>query len=361
MNIVKRFLNWFGHLIESYFMGKGDRYMIGQGRQPKQPPLLFNETQKIIRKVSELTGRKMIFYWTSSRGNVCDNDVIALYELIEKIGNSQKAGIFIKSRGGDVEAALRIANLLRENCSDLVAYLPLECASAATMVCLGANEIHMGPMAHLSAIDSSLRHNLSPIDETDNRRVSVSQDELSRLISLWDKSSKDHHGNPYSEIFKYVHPLVIGAIDRSSSLSIRICQEILSYHIDDIDKCERISRHLNSEFPSHSYPITFREAEKIGLNVKRLGKEVNKLLLDVNSLYSEMAQPALTDYDEINYHDNEILNILEAQDIQIFYQNDKDWNYIREERRWQALNDGSSWRKIEVIDGKQVKSLLHIR
>jgi hypothetical protein len=41
-----------------------------------------------------------------------------------------------------------------------------------------------------------------------------------------------------------------------------------------------------------------------------------------------MAQKALTDYDENNYHDNEILNILEASCTQIYYQNDKDWNYI---------------------------------
>jgi hypothetical protein len=327
----------------------------------KEPPLLFSSTQEIIKNLSEFTSRKIICYWTSSRGSVCDNDVVALYEILEKIGASEKVGIFIKSSGGDVEAALRIVNLLRERYINLVAYIPLECASAATMICLGANEIHMGPLAHLTAIDSSMRHDLSPIDETDNRRVSVSQDELSRLVGLWNLSAKDHHGNPYTDIFKYVHPLVIGAIDRASSLSIKICQEILSYHIDDKNECLRISTHLNSDYPSHSYPITAREAKAIGLNVKALDKQINDKLLDISELYSEMAQKALTDFDETNYHDNEIINIIEAEDIQIFYQNDKDWNYIKEERRWQSLNDESSWRKIEMINGMQAKTTLHIR
>jgi hypothetical protein len=94
--------------------------------------------------------------------------------------------------------------------------------------------------------------------------------------------------------------------------------------------------------------------------VSDLDKNVNALLSDVNELYSEMAQKALTDYDEYSYHDNEILNILEANDIQIFYQNDKDWNYIKEERRWQTQNNESSWRKIELKSGKEVKSRLHI-
>ena len=326
----------------------------------KEPPLLFSDTQKIVKRISDLTNRKIICYWTSSRGSVCDNDVVALYEVLEKMGESSKAGIFIKSSGGDVEAALRIVNLLREKYDDLVAYIPLECASAATMICLSANEIHMGPLAHLTAIDSSLRHDLSPTDNT-NRKVSVSQDELSRLIKLWSSSSKEHHGNPYSDIFKYVHPLVIGAIDRASSLSIKICQEILSYHIPDEKKCLSISKHLNSEYPSHSYPITSREASNIGLNIKKLDKTINNELLDISELYSEMAQKALTDFDESNYHDNEILNIIESENIQIFYQNDKDWNYMKEERRWQTLNDESSWRKIENKNGKQIKGTLHIR
>ena len=327
----------------------------------KEPPLLFSQTQDIITKLESLTQRNILCYWTSNRGSVCDNDVIALYEILEKIGPAEKAGIFIKSGGGDVEAALRIVNLLRERFSNLIAYIPLQCASAATMICLGANEIHMGPLAHLTAIDSSLRHDLSPIDETDNRRVTVSQDELSRLISLWNSSSKDHHGNPYTDIFKYVHPLVIGAIDRASSLSIKICQEILSYHIEDAQECLRISRHLNSDYPSHSYPITSREATKIGLNVKHLTSDMNNALLRVSQQYSEMAQKALTDFDEYNYHDNEILNIIETKGMQIYYQNDKDWNYIKEERRWQILNDESSWRKVEILNGQQVKNTLHIR
>jgi hypothetical protein len=191
--------------------------------------------------------------------------------------------------------------------------------------------------------------------------VSVSQDELARIVSLWNANSKEHHGNPYTDIFQYIHPLVVGAIDRSSSLSIKICKEILSFHIKDEAECDRISKILNSDYPSHSYPITTREAKRIGLKVSVLDAKVNDLLLELNALYSEMAQKALTDFNENNYHDNEILNIHEARGVQIYYQNDKDWNYIQAERRWQTLNDESSWRKIEKTNSKKVKSILHIR
>ncbi|MBF0224612.1 MAG: ATP-dependent Clp protease proteolytic subunit [Desulfobacterales bacterium] len=327
----------------------------------KQPPVLFDKTQSIISKIESILNCKALVYWNSERGNVCQNDVLALYELFKKVGYSDEVGIYIKSNGGDVEASLRIVNLIREYFKKVTALVPLECASAATMIALGADAIKMGPLAHLSAIDSSLTHELSPIDSRENRKVSVSQDELARIVKLWNKNSKDHHPNPYSDIFKYIHPLVVGAIDRSSSLSIKICKEILSYHIKSDEECERISHYLNSEYPSHSYPITAKEANKIGLNISKLDGSLNELLLDLNEFYSEMAQKALTDFDEFNYHDNEILNILEAKNVQIYYQNDKDWNYIKEERRWQILNDESSWRKTELVNSKKIQSNFHIR
>ncbi|MDP4145476.1 MAG: ATP-dependent Clp protease proteolytic subunit [Bacillota bacterium] len=329
-------------------------------RKVKQPPVLFNSTQDLIAQAEELLGHKMIVYWTSGRGAVCQNDILALYEIFKIIGKNEQLSIFIKSNGGDVEAALRIVNLIRTYSKNVTALIPLNCASAATMIALGANEIAMGPLSYITAIDSSIRHDLSPIDECDNSRVRVSQDELQRIINLWGENSKEHHGHPFTDLFKYVHPLVIGALDRSSCLSIKICQEILSYHIDDDNECNRISNHLNSDYPSHGYPITAREAKRIGLNIVEIDENVNNVLLELNKCYSEMAQKALTDYDENNYHDNEILNILEAKDTQIYYQNDKDWNYVSNERRWQVLNDESSWRKVKVEDEKVVNEIFYI-
>ncbi len=327
----------------------------------KQPPLLFDRTQSLIARLEKRVGFRLLVYWTSDRGSVCDNDVVAVYEIFKHIGINNDIALFIKSNGGDVEAALRIVNLVREYNRCVHALVPLESASAATMIALGADDIAMGPLAHLTAIDSSLVHDMSPIDERNNRRVSVSQDELARIVSLWNANSREHHGNPYTDIFQYIHPLVVGAIDRSSSLSIKICKEILSFHIKDDAECERISKLLNSAYPSHSYPITMREARRIGLNVSSLEPGVNDMLLELNALYSEMAQKALTDFNEYNYHDNEIINIHEARGVQVYYQNDKDWNYIQAERRWQTLNDESSWRVIKRVKGQQVKHTLHIR
>ncbi|QIK69050.1 hypothetical protein G7062_01575 [Erysipelothrix sp. HDW6C] len=311
----------------------------------KQPPLMYRETQALIEKIESKIGMPMIVYWNSFNGAVCQNDVQAFYNLFKEVGNLDKVAIFIKSDGGDTVAALRIVNVIRNYAKNVTALIPLEAASSATLITLGSDEIHMGPLAYLTPIDSSKRHQLSPIDPVTNGKVSVSQDEIQRIEKLWHENAPQGAVHHYQELYKYVHPIILGSLDRSSSLSIRVAKNILSYHNHDEMECERISKKLNSEYPAHSFPIMSREAKELGLNVQELDAEVHDLLLELNSLYSEMGNKAFTDFDEFNYHDNQILNILEAKDLQLYYQNDKDWSYIKDERRWQVLNDNSYWYK----------------
>lgn len=325
----------------------------------KQPPVLFGRTQAVIAQAAALLGGPVVTYWNNPRGSICANDVLALYEVLEHLGQHDTIYLFLKSNGGSGQVSLRMVSLLRQHCRHLVALVPLECASAATMIALGANTIQMGPTAYLTAVDTSLNHSLSPIDK-DNARVSVSLDELNRVIRLWREQQGDSNENPYKNLFAYVHPLVIGAIDRAESLSIMLCRELLAYHIEDETRAHEIAATLNSKYPSHSYPILLSEARKIGLTVDRMSPAVNALLLELNRLYSEMGQKATTDFDEIRAHGNEILNIVETSNLQVYFQDDKDWFYRTEERRWITMNDNSAWRRIQRCRGKLRKSVMHV-
>jgi hypothetical protein len=336
-----------------------------QGRgslEVRKPPVLFAETQAIIARLEKAVRGPFLAYWTSGNGAVCHNDVAAFYEVLKHMGRQQVIYLFLKSSGGNGQASLRIVNLLRQFTERLVVLVPLEAASAATMISLGADEIRMGPLAYLTAVDTSISHDLSPVDRN-NYLVSVSQDELNRVIRLWNDAAPGNSddSNPYKSLYTHVHPLVFGAIDRASSLSMKICEEILSTHVEDEGERERISRHLNSDYPSHSYPIMLREAKRIGLKAVPMADRLNDLLIALNALYSEMGQRALTDCDELNYHDNEILNIIEGSGVGFNYQNDKDWHYRKEERRWVPMNDHSSWRRFGMKGGKVVQTPFHIR
>ncbi len=326
----------------------------------KKPPKLFKETQTIVAEIAQKLDGDFITYWISRNSRITGDDIIAFYEVFKNRNKKDILYLFLKSDGGSGESSLRIVNLLRKYYKKIIAFVPLDCASAATMLALGADTIKMGPLAYLSAIDTSITHDLSPID-VNHDLVSVSQNELSRVIKLWNENKVEKNKNPFSEIYNFIHPLVIGSVDRATSLSIKLTTEILSYHLKDKSKAEKISNSLNSDYPSHSYPITIHEAKKIGLNVEELDNIINDQLFQLNELYSEMAQLAYTDFDELNYHDNEILKIIEGVDVKLYYQKDKDWHYRTEEKRWIPLNDNSSWRKTIYKDNIIEETSFHIR
>jgi hypothetical protein len=328
----------------------------------KTPPLLYEKTQSLFNRIQKKVDGTFLAYWSSTSGSVCDNDVMALHALLEAKGRQERIALLVKSDGGSGMASLRLVHLLRRYAGRVTVIAPLNCASAATMLALGADTIQMGPLSFLTAVDTSLEHDLSPLDHT-NQLVPVSNDEVDRVIRLW-KDTVGRRGdgvNPYQELYKYVHPLVIGALDRASSLSLMLCREILGYHMKDTRKADRIARRLNSSYPAHQYPITSREARRLGLRVQDIPSDLDALLQELNLLYSEMGQRAITDYDEENHHDNEITNILEGRGAQVFYQVEKDWHYRKEERRWVSMNDVSSWFRCRMRDGKMVKDKLHIR
>ncbi len=316
-----------------------------------EPPVLFKQTQAIISSVAYFYQSDFIAYWGAYNSHIAPTDVVVFNEILKNGKNSDKLYLFVKSSGGSGKAALRLIHLLRSVYDEIIVLAPINCASAATMLALGADEIKMGPLSFLTAIDTSITHVLSPVDFNEDL-VSVNQNELDRVIKLWNKEKTTTNKNPYEELYRYIHPLVFGAVDRASSLSIRLTSEILSYHMDDKETITVITNHLNSEYPSHGYPITSREAAELGLNVSNLEEEVHEELIQLNHLYSEMAQRSYTDYSEYKYHDNQIYTIIESEGLQMFYQVNRDMVYRREDQQGVPINDRSSWVKVDK-DGRR--------
>ena len=136
----------------------------GRKRGVKRPPVLFEKTQKLVKRIQGMIDGTFLTYWTSEYGAICGNDVQAMYEAVRVVQPRERISLFVKSDGGDGQSALRLIHLLREYVAHLTVVAPLECASAATMLALGADEIQMGPLAFLTPIDTSLEHSMGPVD-----------------------------------------------------------------------------------------------------------------------------------------------------------------------------------------------------
>ena len=71
----------------------------------KQPPILFDKTQHILADITSRLGGTFITYWNNPRGSVVHNDVVVLYEVLEKLGPQETLYVFIKSNGGSGQNA----------------------------------------------------------------------------------------------------------------------------------------------------------------------------------------------------------------------------------------------------------------
>src|SRR6185295_15500408 len=94
----------------------------------KPSPVLTKDTQRVFAKLRRMLGCPLLAYWTSSGGSICQNDVMAMAQLIKGQARGKRVGLFIKSEGGNPEAALRLVHLLRHNFQRIILFAPFECA-----------------------------------------------------------------------------------------------------------------------------------------------------------------------------------------------------------------------------------------
>ena len=75
-----------------------------------KPPVLFSETQQVLKAVEAKLGGTLITYYNSNAGSVCGNDASAMYEILKgkKIEN---AFLSVKSVGGSGIAARQTGEL----------------------------------------------------------------------------------------------------------------------------------------------------------------------------------------------------------------------------------------------------------
>ena len=110
------------------------------------------ERQKIIREYQELTSAKLIVIIDS----ISPTNMTIMEELLVDLTKEQDLHLILCSPGGDGETAIRMVRSMQQRCRELTVIVPDMAKSAATIICLGAHHILMGPGGDLGPIDPQM-------------------------------------------------------------------------------------------------------------------------------------------------------------------------------------------------------------
>jgi len=86
-------------------------------------------------------------------GPIDDRGYIEILKALSESDNAEKAILLITTFGGQAEPAYRIARFFQRSYKDFIVYPTNACASAGTLLAIGATSLIMSPFSELGPLD----------------------------------------------------------------------------------------------------------------------------------------------------------------------------------------------------------------
>lgn len=210
-----------------------------------------------------------------------------LIDLCSKATKRKNIAFFLCTRGGDPNAAYRIARCLQQNYEKVTIYIGGRCKSAGTLLAVGAHEIVMGDHGQLGPLDIQLGKKdelwetdsgltvLSAIETIEKKAFDLFEVCLLELkkrsgdrISL--KTASDLAATlaigVVSPIVSQIDPMHVGEVNRAMKIGLDYGKRLIevSKNAD-----ENTLDFLTNGYPSHDFVIDRKEAEGIFSNVRK--------------------------------------------------------------------------------------------
>ncbi|CUI09575.1 hypothetical protein LXA47_06700 [Massilia sp. P8910] len=194
----------------------------------------------------------------------------ALYEQCRAIGRVPRLDVVLQCRGGIVNAARRIALLLRQFTDHLGVIVPYHCESSATILALAADDIIAGDLAMFSPIDPHLHGG-----DDDGAASSLSCQDIKMFGAMSEEwfgvSSDEARLQSLGLLCNSIFPPTLTAFYRTTREVMQIGEELLRFQLPGQPEAFRqdVVRQLMFGYHSHNYALTREELEKLGLAIRR--------------------------------------------------------------------------------------------
>lgn len=246
----------------------------------KLKSLFSKHIKKIISSHQNIADKyHFLFLYDDNKG--IDEDMTdKIYDAIPP-DNEKPIFLLLHSRGGQVEPAYLISKTCKEKSPEFIVVIPRRAKSAATLISLGANSIHMGSMSELGPIDPQFG-SLPALS------LSSSLQSIAKVVSAQPLSS-DMFAKFLSEKLDL---RILGYFERVSESAEQYAQRLLVGKKPP-KEIQEIAHSLVYEYKDHSFVIDKEEAKaRLGDIIKtdteeyRLANEIHKFMRELNILSS---------------------------------------------------------------------------
>jgi hypothetical protein len=230
-----------------------------------------------LSDLAELHGSHAVVY----HGMIDHDAPRVLYEHLRRLGRVPRLDLVIATNGGTATAARRLALLLHEYTDRLTVLVPHRARSAGTLLCLGAHELVLGPLAELSPLDPQIGSAAAPrpgepavLSAEDVRAFREMGEQWFGIVRDEDRLSL------FGLLAQRVFPGSLGAFYRADRLIRDMAHELLRYQLPEADATGRdlIVDRLVGGFHAHDYAITRGQAKDLGLRVRYADAQEETLL-----------------------------------------------------------------------------------
>jgi len=207
-----------------------------------------------------------------------------LYEHLRHLGRVPRLDLVIATNGGTATAARRLALLLHEYTDRLTVLVPHRARSAGTLLCLGAHDLVLGPLAELSPLDPQIGSSAAPRPGEPAVLSAEDMRAFREMAQQWFGIERDEDRlSLFALLAQRVFPGSLGAFYRADRLVRDMAQELLRYQLPEVDRAghELIVDRLVGGFHGHDYAITRAQAKDLGLRVRYADAREEALLWSI--------------------------------------------------------------------------------
>ncbi len=221
---------------------------------------VLDHINKMIIK-SDLDKKYNIIFLYDDNRSISNTHSDSIYRALSSVDKQADVLLVIHSRGGSIEPAYLISKSCKRLCKKKFAVaVPRKAKSAATLISLGADEIHMGLMSELGPIDPQI--NKLPAVALSNALKKIAE-----LSSEYPKSSE-----MFSRFLTENLSLsVLGYFERVNESAAQYASRLLNgKKLPPGTTPESLGDHFTNHYKDHSFVIDVDESEDL------LGKAIIK-------------------------------------------------------------------------------------